>query len=89
MTAPDDVRTAVIAAYRDGWGQVVATLFTVGIAGVRRAHIGAEVVAEGIETAEESAELRCRLGQGHHLGRPRPPERDGNARVAGEMSGVG
>jgi RNA polymerase sigma-70 factor (ECF subfamily) len=26
MTAPDDVRTAVDAAYRDEWGQVVATL---------------------------------------------------------------
>jgi RNA polymerase sigma-70 factor (ECF subfamily) len=26
MTAPDDIRTAVDAAYRDEWGQVVATL---------------------------------------------------------------
>ena len=31
MTAPDDVRTAVAAAYRDEWGQVVATL--IGLTG--------------------------------------------------------
>jgi RNA polymerase sigma-70 factor (ECF subfamily) len=31
MTAPDDVRTAVDAAYRDEWGQVVATL--IGLTG--------------------------------------------------------
>jgi EAL domain-containing protein (putative c-di-GMP-specific phosphodiesterase class I) len=39
------------------------------------ADIGAEVVAEGIETARECAVLRglgFRLGQGHHLGRPEP-----------------
>jgi RNA polymerase sigma-70 factor (ECF subfamily) len=31
MTAPDDVRTAVAAAYRDEWGQVIATL--IGLTG--------------------------------------------------------
>ena len=31
MTAPDDIRTAVDAAYRDEWGQVVATL--IGLTG--------------------------------------------------------
>jgi RNA polymerase sigma-70 factor (ECF subfamily) len=31
VTAPDDVRTAVAAAYRDEWGQVVATL--IGLTG--------------------------------------------------------
>ncbi|MER7543666.1 RNA polymerase sigma factor [Spirillospora sp. NPDC127506] len=31
MTAPDDVRTAIDAAYRDEWGQVVATL--IGLTG--------------------------------------------------------
>ena len=31
VTAPDDIRTAVDAAYRDEWGQVVATL--IGLTG--------------------------------------------------------
>ncbi|GAA1670372.1 RNA polymerase subunit sigma-24 [Mycolicibacterium murale] len=31
MTSPDDIRTAVAAAYRDEWGQVVATL--IGLTG--------------------------------------------------------
>jgi RNA polymerase sigma-70 factor (ECF subfamily) len=31
MTAPDDIRTAVASAYRDEWGQVVATL--IGVTG--------------------------------------------------------
>jgi RNA polymerase sigma-70 factor, ECF subfamily len=31
MTAPDDIRTAVDAAYRDEWGQVIATL--IGLTG--------------------------------------------------------
>jgi EAL domain-containing protein (putative c-di-GMP-specific phosphodiesterase class I) len=39
--------------------------------------LGMEVVAEGIETSEQLAELRgrgCPLGQGFLLGRPVPPE---------------
>jgi diguanylate cyclase (GGDEF)-like protein len=40
--------------------------------------LGLEIVAEGIETPEELAELKrrgCPLGQGFFLGRPVPPER--------------
>ncbi|MBY3553252.1 EAL domain-containing protein [Modestobacter lapidis] len=58
------------------------------------AEIGADVVAEGIESARESAVLQrlgCQLGQGHHLGRPRAlppaPEPDGASSVPG-LSGV-
>ncbi len=39
--------------------------------------LGLEIVAEGIETPEQLAELRrrgCPLGQGFLLGRPAPPE---------------
>lgn len=38
---------------------------------------GLEVVAEGIETAQQADVLRslgCELGQGYHFGRPVPPE---------------
>jgi two-component system CheB/CheR fusion protein len=38
---------------------------------------GLEVVAEGIETAQQADVLRslgCQLGQGYHYGRPVPPE---------------
>jgi EAL domain-containing protein (putative c-di-GMP-specific phosphodiesterase class I) len=38
---------------------------------------GLEVVAEGIETAQQADVLRslgCQLGQGYHYGRPVPPD---------------
>jgi EAL domain-containing protein (putative c-di-GMP-specific phosphodiesterase class I) len=50
--------------------------------------IDATLVAEGIETAEELAELvrlGAPMGQGYHLGRPRPPAEI----LAGILAGEG
>ena len=46
------------------------------VLGLLRTSPGLTIVAEGVETALQSAHLRalgCRWAQGYHLGRPVPP----------------
>jgi EAL domain-containing protein (putative c-di-GMP-specific phosphodiesterase class I) len=48
--------------------------------------LGLAAVAEGVETAEQVAELRavgCRYVQGFYFARPMPPERLGKVLAAG------
>ena len=75
VTAPDIIKIDRSIAAGVATDRVLATL--VGSL-VTFAHgSGARVVAEGVETAEDAAELRALgvdHGQGWHFGRPGPPE---------------
>lgn len=53
--------------------------------------LGMEIVAEGVESAEQLAWLRkarCDFAQGFHLGRPAPPDSIGLESLARETSGA-
>lgn len=70
---PDIVKLCITLTRRIGAGPGTAALVRRTVAGIRRA--GAEVLAEGVETAEQARLARdcgCGLAQGFLFGRPRP-----------------